>query len=107
MSREQHPKKRRRQLQWAEHLASWERSGLTQSAYCKKHNLDPGSFSSWKMKLKEQAGDLPFVEIMPGHELQHVEEEAIELLLDGIRIRFRESIDPIKLRNIILALVGV
>lgn len=107
MSREKHPKKRKSRTEWAEDLALWERSGLTQSAYCKKYKLDPETFSAWKTKLKEQARDLSFVEIAPGPGSQNVEEEAIELVLDGIRIKLRESIDPIKLRNIVLALVGV
>ncbi|HOX11247.1 MAG TPA: hypothetical protein PK333_04655 [Candidatus Moranbacteria bacterium] len=104
MKRENYSKIRRTREEWAEHLAAWEKSGLAQSEFCVRNNLNPTSFSAWKTKLGDEG--MPLVEISPRHEAAH-NEETIELELEGIRIRLREGIDPIRLRNIVLALVGV
>lgn len=39
---------------WIKHLGLWERSGLTQAQYCKKHQLNFNSFKNWKYKLKQK-----------------------------------------------------
>ena len=98
---------RRSRVEWAEHLATWQQSGLAQAEYCLKHNLNPTSFSSWKTKLTEHDKAMPFVEVTPRHEEQDIGDEIIELEVEGIRIRLREGIDPIRLRNIVIALAGV
>jgi hypothetical protein len=100
-------KTRRSRVEWAEHLAAWQQSGLAQDEYCLKHNLNPTSFSAWKRKLKEHDEAMPFVEVTPRHEAQRIGDEIIELELEGVRIRLREGIDPIRLRNIVIALAGV
>lgn len=38
---------------WQEHIAAQQVSGLSQSAYCKTHNLNAKYFSLWKSKLKK------------------------------------------------------
>ena len=44
---------------WQQHLEAWERSGLTQVAYCASHGLRIQSFSRWRSKTREalQAGN--------------------------------------------------
>lgn len=107
MIREQQIKARRNRAEWCGHIEAWERSGLAQSAYCNEHNLNPTSFSGWKTKLKERDEAMPFVEIMTRHQAPDNCDEIIELVLQGIRIRLREGIEPIRLRNIVIALAGV
>ena len=31
---------------WKSHIESWQRSGLSQAAYCRQHGLNPNTFSS-------------------------------------------------------------
>jgi hypothetical protein len=108
MASEQQTKIRRKRSEWAGHLAAWKQSGLGQDEYCKSNNLDPCSFSSWKNKLEQNERSSPFVEIMHSiHQPANRADEVIELTLEGVRIRLREDIDPIKLRNIVIALMGV
>ena len=44
---------------WGRHLEEWQRSGLTQVAYCTSHGLHIKSFSRWRSKTREatQAGN--------------------------------------------------
>ena len=36
---------------WAEHVTSWQSSGLSQNAYCREHHLKISRFGYWKRKL--------------------------------------------------------
>ncbi len=36
---------------WAAQLAAWERSGLTQAEYCRRHRIKAGNFGWWKRQL--------------------------------------------------------
>ena len=40
---------------WEKHLEGWQRSGLTQVAYCTSHGLRIKSFSRWRSKTREAA----------------------------------------------------
>jgi hypothetical protein len=99
-------RRRRTRAEWAEHVSAWEKCGTTQAEYCLQHNLDSSLFSSWKSKFRDEA--MPMVEISPRFIESNDEYSGkIEIVLDGIRILIRESIDPIKLRNIVASLAGV
>jgi hypothetical protein len=36
---------------WQNHLQAWERSGLTQAAYCAQHALNAKTFSRWRSRI--------------------------------------------------------
>jgi len=36
---------------WSEHVAAWQRSGLSQGAYCRQHGLSQNSLSYWRKRL--------------------------------------------------------
>ena len=44
---------------WADQLASWERSGLSQAEFCRQRGLNGGTFAWWKRQLQKAAGKLP------------------------------------------------
>jgi len=43
---------------WGRWLVKWERSGLTQAEFCRRHGLKAVNFGWWKRKLGEPAGPL-------------------------------------------------
>jgi len=43
---------------WRRWLGKWERSGLTQAEFCRRHGLKAASFAWWKHRLGEAAGSL-------------------------------------------------
>lgn len=49
---------------WRDHLGSWERSGLTQTAYCLAHGLNLKTFSRWRGKALA-AGGSPALTLVP------------------------------------------
>lgn len=99
---------RKNRAEWALHLSHWRQSGLTQAEYCQKHALNTCSFSSWKTKLKHENMQISsFVEIKEHHLSEERGDEYFDIVLENIRLRFRENIDPVKLRNIMLVVSGV
>jgi hypothetical protein len=38
--------------QWLPHVEAWEKSGQSQPAYCREHNLVKTRFTYWKLKLR-------------------------------------------------------
>lgn len=47
--------KRRGAQFWREHVEAWDRSELTQAAYCAAHGLSSKSFYRWLCRQKEEA----------------------------------------------------
>ena len=43
-----------KQKTWQTHLSTWQKSGLTQSDYCKQHQLNLRQFYSWKSRYKSK-----------------------------------------------------
>ena len=37
---------------WQQHFTDWQQSGLSQSDYCKQHELTLSSFGYWRQRLK-------------------------------------------------------
>jgi hypothetical protein len=48
---------------WKAHVGAWEQSGIGQSAYCRREELNIEVFGYWKRKLSRQASDLTFVPV--------------------------------------------
>ena len=83
---------------WTEHIAAWQRSGLTQGTYCRRHGLSQSSLSYWRKRLgATNDGEVaPFVTIVPVPLLASAQADmatAPEPLLvhlgDGFRIEIR------------------
>jgi hypothetical protein len=107
MHKENELKKRRNRREWIEHIDSWSKSGLTQADYCTRNNLNTCSFSSWKKKIEEEKKEYSFIEISTKLGQQFEANEYVEFIMGSVHLRFPESIDPVKLRNIVVALSGV
>ncbi len=57
---EPNPEQKRRH--WQAHIESWQRSGLSQVAYCREHGLKQHQFTYWKKRTNPKARhDIAFV----------------------------------------------
>lgn len=87
---------------WKRHLAAWEGSDETQTAYCQNHELSLASFHYWKRMLKKRrqpaAGQLRFVPITVAEvKSTHIDDSGKEKRKSGIQIvrgQFQVDIDP-------------
>jgi len=48
---------------WQEHIHSWKRSGLSQSAYCRHHAIKYRQWSYWKKRLTQLEISATFVPV--------------------------------------------
>jgi len=48
-------------VHWQHHIEAQAASGLTQSAYCREHQLNNKYFSLWKRKLRKAASDVQMI----------------------------------------------
>ena len=42
---------------WSEHVTAWQRSGLSQGAYCRRHGLSQSSWGYWRKRLARSADE--------------------------------------------------
>jgi len=52
-----------KQRYWNEHLCKWKESGLSQSAYCREHELNLYRFIYWKKRLFPERTPVSMVEL--------------------------------------------
>ncbi|MDZ7640642.1 MAG: hypothetical protein U5J62_01235 [Desulfurivibrio sp.] len=52
VSEEEIMDKRTKRRFWAAHVAAWQHSGLTQTAYCREYGLSRHAFGWWRRKLE-------------------------------------------------------
>jgi hypothetical protein len=66
---------------WLEQVEDWRRSGLSQVAYCKQHNLTIKSFRRWRTKLQRAAA--PALTLVPVSVSAQIPEPPIRLHSPG------------------------
>ncbi len=49
--------------QWRSHIQAWQRSELSQAAYCREHNLVWSQFCYWRRELRGSRSSSGFVEV--------------------------------------------
>ena len=90
-----------KEAQWLNHIKQWSTSGLSQTEYCRAHNLSSRQFRYYKMKF-EQTENSELVELK---KVKYRPSAFIELITpDGLVLRFREDISPANFRNMIMSL---
>ena len=104
--------KMERERKWREHLAAWQKSGLSQAAYCRQHGLTQNDFSWWKREIARRGqGTLRMAPaFVPVHvtlppTLPPTSSYAFELELRGGRVlRFDARVDAAALNSIVRVL---
>jgi len=87
------------QKHWKQHLAQWQKSKLSKTAYCKQHDLNYHRFLYWNKKFSNAASLIPvkvappkntntsalcFLELPSGHKLCVQSREALLLVLEQL-----------------------
>ena len=103
---------------WRRQLDRWERSGLSQAAYCRRHGLKAVTFSWWKRKLaaevihpreprakaRRTSANLPRAEFVEVEVSGAAAMGSYEVLLShGRAIRLPADFDPQKVAQLITA----
>jgi transposase-like protein len=48
---------------WEHHLERWQQSGLSQRAYCRKHQLKPHQFYYWRRRIRKPQTQVSFLPV--------------------------------------------
>ncbi|MBV9745767.1 MAG: hypothetical protein JO099_18550 [Acidobacteriia bacterium] len=93
--------------EWAERIASQQRSGMSVKQFCKDNGLTEYSFYAWRKRLHE-SGPVRFALVEKSARRQERAPEAVlELVLaTGERLRIGHGVDSTTLRTVLDVLRG-
>lgn len=96
---------------WKQHIDSWQETGLTQTEYCRQHNLKHHQLVYWKKRFLKAPTDVPFVPIKL-EDLLNIpappESACLPLVINNhLKIEIRPGFDAQLLRQLIFALQGL
>lgn len=100
---------------WHDHFRSWENSGLSQAAYCRRHDLKYCLFHYWKRKLRKpcqptvpsESETLNFVEVGsslpfgPNLSFRAAPGDFFRLWVGGICVEVGNKFDPHSLSQLL------
>ena len=87
---------------WRQHLDAWQASGLTQVAYCRKHDLSRFQFHYWRKRFQQSASLPALIEIPFSSAVDRQARQALRLLVgDQYQIAVERDFDPVALRQLI------
>ena len=90
--------------EWAERIASQQRSAMSVKQFCKEQGLTECSFYAWRKRLQERA-PVRFALVDRRTARQEAAETALELVLGtGERLRIGAGVDAATLRRVLDAL---
>lgn len=92
------------QTQWSERITAWEVSGLSQSSFCKQHDLVYGTFVYWRSHLKKLKADMEQPESISFFPVTLKSEKTASLVLrvnDQHSIELKSDFDPDLLGKVI------
>lgn len=108
--------KRRSRIQWQRLVEGWERSELTQAAYCHRKGISVGSLQRWKRLLADEDGSAPehiseqtpsttFLPVRLVERADHPGGADLTVVLpDGVRIEVGPQCSGDRLRGVLDAL---
>ena len=98
----------RKRTYWKQHIQSWQETGMTQSEYCREHNLKHHQMVYWKKRFLETETDVSFAALKMG-DLLDISAGADRsplcvVINDRFKIEVRAGFDPRLLRQLIFTL---
>ena len=96
---------------WKQHIDSWQDTDLTQTEYCRQHNLKHHQLVYWKKRFLKTETDVSFVPVKLEDLLDipvQPDRAALCLVIDNhFKIEIRHGFDAQLLRQLIFALRGL
>ena len=91
-----------KETDWLSLISDWQRSGLSQAEYCRRHSLVKSRFSYWKRKLEGKCISEPEP---PTHFVQVLGADSfIELEVRGAKLKFPSDVKAEKIAELVKCL---
>lgn len=108
MNEARRAERQEKQRFWGGHLSRWKESGLSQSAYCREHQLNLHRFVYWKKRLAPQKPSVSLVELPVSRQktaYQFPSAAPISIVFGGrCHIEVRPGFDPSSLEVVLRVL---
>ncbi len=89
-------------LFWKSHIDQWSESGISQLAYCRRHELIPHRFGYWRRKFKLQ--DLP-VKLVQIPETVQIQQSDLKLNINsGLQLEIPDGFSKTTLKEVLTTL---
>ena len=99
---------------WREHVSAWEKIDISQAEYCRRHDLNPVSFSYWKRKLQNSNSSQPKIIKLDKNIFKKVENSTCKsnftyrvIMPDGYILEIGNNFNPSSLRMLIRTLQDI
>lgn len=93
---------------WKERIQNWQESGLTQTEYCRIHNLTPHQFTYWKQRIvkpPETPVSLVQVNMKSTFNPNSLHHSPLRMTVgDQYRIEIDRGFDPVALQQLLFTL---
>ena len=93
---------------WEQQIQQWKDSGLSQSEFCRLHNLKAHQLTYWKKRFHRTDAPVSLIELQWGSTLQSPpgpNGSHLRLILnEHYRIDIERGFDPLTLQQVVLAL---
>jgi len=93
---------------WKQQIEHWKESGLTQTEFCRLHNLKAQQLTYWKKRFHSQQEQVSLVELQwnpaPQPTLSPSASPLRLILNDQYRIDIDRGFDPLTLQQVVLSL---
>ena len=98
----------KRRRYWQEHISNWQKSGLSQTEYCRRHSLKRTQLSYWKRRLlkPDSSASLVQVNMQANIHSRHRPCASPLRLVVGhqYRIEVERDFDPVALHQLLCSL---
>jgi len=96
---------------WKQHIECWQETGLTQTEYCRRHNLKHHQLVYWKKRFLTTESNVSFVPVKLEDLLDlpaRHDRASLSLIINSqFKVEIRTGFDMQLLRQLIFALQGL
>ena len=100
-----------KRIYWKQHIDSWQETGLTQTEYCRQHNLKHHQLVYWKKRFLQTETGVSFVPLRLEELLDipaQPDRASLCLVINNqFKVEIRAGFDAQLLRQLIFALRGL
>ena len=92
---------------WEHHIGQWRNSGLSQLAYCRKHDIKPHRFYYWRRRIVKSQPDVSFLPVTLPADIPQRSQLMRILMPNGCVLELEGRAEPdqlARLMNIVAAL---
>jgi len=102
---------KQKRVYWKKQIESWQQNGLSQTEYCRRHDLKRHQLAYWKKRFLKAAFDVSFVPIKLDDVLdipaQPVNASLSLIINHHFKVEIRAGFDTRLLRQVIVAIQGI